>query len=124
VDAGLRTGQNTIRDFESRWQRKDGRYIHLSLAVRWSEHNQLMYATARDVTERIEAQLRTRDSEQRFREVIEMTPAGYVLANGNASIVDVNPALCAISGYAREELVGQGLSRLFAYYPWEGVAFA
>jgi diguanylate cyclase (GGDEF)-like protein/PAS domain S-box-containing protein len=124
VDAGLRTGQNTIRDFESRWQRKDGRYIHLSLAVRWSEHNQLMYATARDVTERIEAQVRTRDSEQRFREVIEMTPAGYVLANGNASIVDVNPALCAISGYDREELVGHDLSRLFAYYPWEGVAFA
>jgi diguanylate cyclase (GGDEF)-like protein/PAS domain S-box-containing protein len=124
VDAGLRTGQNTIRDFESRWQRKDGRYIHLSLAVRWSEHNQLMYATARDITERIEAQIRTRDSEQRFREVIEMTPAGYVLANGNASIVDVNPALCAISGYAREELIGHDLSRLFVYYPWEGVAFA
>ena len=57
VDAGLRTGQNTIKDFESRWRRKDGQYIHLSLSVRWSEHNQLMYATARDVTERIEAQI-------------------------------------------------------------------
>ncbi|SMP74659.1 bifunctional diguanylate cyclase/phosphodiesterase [Noviherbaspirillum suwonense] len=124
VNAGLRSGQNTIRDFESRWRRKDGRYIHLSLAVRWSEENQLMYATARDVTERIEAQKRTRDSEQRFREVIEMTPAGYVLADGSATILDVNPALCAISGYAREELIGQGVARLFAYCPWLGVVTA
>jgi diguanylate cyclase (GGDEF)-like protein/PAS domain S-box-containing protein len=124
VDAGLRTGPSTIKDFESRWRRKDGRIIHLSLAVRWSEHDQLMYATARDVTERIEAQMRTRDSERRFREVIEMTPAGYVLADGSASIVDVNPALCAISGYCREELIGQGLSRLFIFCPWEGVVFA
>jgi diguanylate cyclase (GGDEF)-like protein/PAS domain S-box-containing protein len=124
VDAGLRTGPNTIKDFETRWQRKDGRYIHLSLAVRWSEHDQLMYATARDVTERNEAQKRTQDSEQRFREVIEMTPAGYVLADGSASIIDVNPALCAISGYGRDELIGQGLARLFVYCPWEGVVFA
>ena len=124
VDAGLRTGQNTIKDFECRWQHKDGRYIHLSLAVRWSEHDQLMYSTARDVTARIEAQMRTRDSEQRFREVIEMTPAGYVLADGSARIVDVNPALCAISGYDREELIGHDLARLFVYYPWESVAFA
>jgi diguanylate cyclase (GGDEF)-like protein/PAS domain S-box-containing protein len=123
VDAGLRTGQNTIKDFESRWQRKDGQYIHLSLSVRWSEHNQLMYATARDVTERIEAQKRTRDSEQRFREVIEMTPAGYVLADGGAMIVDVNPALCAISGYLREELIGHALTRLFVFCPWEGIVF-
>ncbi|MDB5757198.1 MAG: hypothetical protein JWM30_487 [Burkholderia sp.] len=123
VDAGLRTGPNTIKDFESRWRRKDGRIIHLSLAVRWSEHDQLMYATARDVTERIEALVRTRDSEQRFREVIEMTPAGYVLADGSATILDVNPALCAISGYRREELVGLGLSQLFLYCPWEGIVF-
>jgi diguanylate cyclase (GGDEF)-like protein/PAS domain S-box-containing protein len=123
VGAGLRTGQNTIRNFESRWRRKDGQYIHLSLGVRWSRRNQSMYATARDVTERIEAQKRTRDSEQRFREVIEMTPAGYVLADGSGTMVDVNPALCAVSGYGRDELIGHGLARLFAYCPWEGVAF-
>ena len=50
-----------------------------------------------------------------------MTPAGYVLADGGATIVDVNPALCAISGYLREELIGHALTRLFVYCPWEGI---
>ena len=95
--------------------------IHVS---RFEEDgHEYLQAIARDVTERVEAEKKISASEQRFREVLEMTPAGYLVADGQGRITDVNPALCLIAGYPREELIGRTLDMLFAYCPWEGVAF-
>ena len=81
-------------------------------------------AIIRDLTEREQAERQLRDSEQRFREVIEMTPSGYLLAGGDGRIRDVNPALCAFAGRAREELVGRMLGELFDAFPWDSLAAA
>ncbi|MFC7517971.1 PAS domain S-box protein [Herbaspirillum sp. GCM10030257] len=235
IDAGLRSGDNTVRDFENRWIKKDGSIGYLSLAVRWSERQKLMYATGRDVTERYQTQRelqkskdrlaaivesigdafftldrnwraiyvnektarfigRNRDeligqilwevvpevldssimtyyrqvmetgkraffetywppshawieirvypnedgisvyfhditarreaentiraSEQRFRDVIEMTPAGYILTDAEGALLDVNPALCDIAGYQEAELIGHNISVLFPVSPF------
>jgi diguanylate cyclase (GGDEF)-like protein/PAS domain S-box-containing protein len=231
IDAGLRSGpENTVKDLETIWVRKDGKLVHLSLGVRWVENQQVMFATARDVTEskRIQAELQkskdalasvlesigdaffaldrnwratyvnlktarflgheqdkligqiaweaipelqgsmvmerykeametgepvffeaywtpaaawveirayphpdglsvffhdiserraaeefVRESERKFREVIEMTPAGYLVADVNGNLMDVNPALCELAGYAESELVGTPVAQLF-----------
>jgi diguanylate cyclase (GGDEF)-like protein/PAS domain S-box-containing protein len=237
VDASLRTGKSTVEDLETRWLRKDGNTAYLSLSVRWIRDKNLMYATARDVTERYlvrnqlqrskdqlasmlesigdgfvavdrdwrityvnrkalefsglpreavvgqiiwevvpdllfspalqhyrivmdkrtpvafeeyrkraktwleiraypqeegiaiyfhdvsarrQAEESVRESEKRFREVIEMTPAGYIFADAAGTLLDLNPALSALCGYSREELVGLALDRLFAFWPWHG----
>jgi diguanylate cyclase (GGDEF)-like protein/PAS domain S-box-containing protein len=229
VDNSLRTGKNTIQDFETSWVKKDGTIVRLSLAVRWSDDKKALYATARDITEqyyvRLELQRskdqlvsvlesigdaffaldvdwrltyvnrktaefigRTQDeltgkilweavpdivdsqvfpyyqeamssgkdaffeayyepvgawveirvyahreglsvffhditeqrkaedavraSEQRLRNVIEMTPAGYIFCDASGELLDVNPALCHLAGYAEEELVGKHISML------------
>jgi diguanylate cyclase (GGDEF)-like protein/PAS domain S-box-containing protein len=77
-----------------------------------------------DITAKRCAEEALRNSEQRFREIIEMTSAGYVLADSAHRIVDVNPALCKLSGYREEELIAQSLATLFAFSPWEELAFA
>ncbi|MBK4735163.1 EAL domain-containing protein [Noviherbaspirillum pedocola] len=76
-----------------------------------------------DISARRKAENAMRTSEQRLREVIEMTPAGYLLADGDGQIQEVNPALCRISGYEREELVGRKLDSLFATSPWDRSAY-
>lgn len=58
VDAGLRTGKNTVQDYETRWMRKDGSIAHLSLSARWAEDKASLYVTARDVTARKQAERR------------------------------------------------------------------
>ncbi|MEC4721662.1 EAL domain-containing protein [Noviherbaspirillum sp. CPCC 100848] len=58
VDAGLRTGKNTIHDYETRWIRKDGSIAYLSLSARWAEDKAALYVTARDVTARKQAERR------------------------------------------------------------------
>lgn len=62
--------------------------------------------TARRATEQV-----IRDSELRFKEMIRLTPAGYVAADGQGVLIEVNPAFCAMSGYSQEELVGQNLDQ-------------
>jgi diguanylate cyclase (GGDEF)-like protein/PAS domain S-box-containing protein len=71
-----------------------------------------------DISARREAEQAIRSNEHRLRELIEMTPAGYVLADAQGVLADVNPALCAMSGYRQEELIGQPLARLFPVCPF------
>lgn len=117
----LRGGQSQL--FSITKQRKDGSTFPAEVRISLFEEDGQEYfqAIIRDVTEREQAQQKIRNSEQRFREVIEMTPAGYVLADGAGHIADVNHALCSISGYRKEELVSEPLEKLFAFSPWEGV---
>jgi diguanylate cyclase (GGDEF)-like protein/PAS domain S-box-containing protein len=77
-----------------------------------------------DVTGKRQAADAVRTSETRFREVIEMTPSGYVLARFDGLIQDVNPALCALTGRARADLVGSQLSALFVSCPWDSLQAA
>ncbi|WP_257791527.1 MULTISPECIES: PAS domain S-box protein [unclassified Massilia] len=106
-------------------RRKDGSTFSAEVQIsRFEEDENVFFqAIVRDVTEREEAQRRSQESEQRLRDIIEMTPASYVLSDGTGQITDVNPALCTASGYARDELIGRHLAQLFAFCPWHGVAF-
>jgi len=118
----LRAGQTHLLRITKR--RKDGSTfpaeVHIS---RFEDGGQEYFqAIIRDLTEREEAERQLRASEQRFREVIEMTPAGYVLAGADGRVLDVNPALCSLSGHARAALVGQQLDDLFVDFPWDRLA--
>jgi PAS domain S-box-containing protein len=61
----------------------------------------------RDVTEWRLADRALRESEQRYRTVMEQAANGIWLADGDGRIVDVNPGACAMLGYTRDELVGR-----------------
>ncbi len=70
-----------------------------------------------DATARHVAEAAVREGEQRFREVIEMTPAGYVICSADSVITDVNPALCTMAGYRRDDLIGQDIRNIFTGWP-------
>ena len=46
-------------------------------------------------------------SEARTRQVIELAPDAYFVADLDARYTDVNPAACKLLGYERDELVGK-----------------
>lgn len=57
-----------------------------------------------DITARRDAELRTRESEARFRELVERSLVGvYIIQDGRFTYV--NPRLAEIFGYPREEIV-------------------
>ncbi|MGV3654148.1 MAG: sensor domain-containing protein [Noviherbaspirillum sp.] len=88
------------------------------IEVRVYPHGDGIAVYFHDITARRKTERALRDNEQRLRQIIELTPAGYVLTDAQARLVDINPALCALSGYTREELVGLELGELFPTAPW------
>lgn len=61
-----------------------------------------------ETSERNAAQEALRKSESQFRAIFERSSIGIGLANMQLlEIIDVNPALCKILGYSREELYGK-----------------
>ena len=115
--AGLRAGHAQLLRTDKRC--KDGSVFPAEVQISRfdDEGEEFFLAVIRDLSDRAEAERQLRESEQRFREVIEMTPAGYLLAGRDGLLLDVNPALCALSGYPREMLLGLRLTELFVSFP-------
>src|SRR5262249_1323434 len=55
-----------------------------------------------------------RRSEQSWRTLIEAAPVGITLVDRDGRRVAANDAFCALSGYAREELVGAEAGGIYA----------
>ncbi|MCX7717726.1 MAG: diguanylate cyclase [Candidatus Sumerlaeaceae bacterium] len=64
---------------------------------------------------------RLRANEERFRAVWESAPSGMRIADANGTIVDVNPAFCALVGMKRDQLVGKPLDVYYAPESQAGV---
>ncbi len=64
---------------------------------------------ARDITEAKKAQQALRDSEDKFRSVVEQSSDGIVLVDGGGAIVEWNQAQEQIAGIKRQEVLGQYL---------------
>jgi len=68
---------------------------------------------SRDITVRKTMEERLRQSEERYRSIIEQMADGYFETDLNGKFTFVNDAECRITSYPREELIGND-SRLFA----------
>lgn len=82
--------------------RSDGAPLHLEVTVRRVVSGQLV-AMVRDVTEVKENQARLHS----FHEVLEQAPVSIVITDAEGTIEYVNPRFCEVTGYEREEVIGQ-----------------
>lgn len=60
---------------------------------------------SKDITERKEAERIIRESEEKYRTMIEQAPDGVFISDKNAFLVDVNSSGCIMTGYSKEELL-------------------
>jgi PAS domain S-box-containing protein len=90
-------------------QTKDGidHYIEYhSVLVEKEGEKPYISASGRDITERMHAELRLRESEKRYRTILESIEEGYYEVDFSGTLTFVNDALCNIVGVSREELIG------------------
>ena len=66
-----------------------------------------MRGTGQDITERVRAEAALRQSEERFRNAFEHAAIGMALVGLDGRFLQVNAALCALTGYPEPELLAK-----------------
>jgi PAS domain S-box-containing protein len=106
--ADVLTGK--AREYEVRWKTKDGAVIHFDGATvpRLSEAGEFLstLCTLRDVTERKCAEERLRKSEEKYRDLIEISPDAIYVVDVNGICVLGNRAGADLVGIPQDELIG------------------
>jgi PAS domain S-box-containing protein len=97
-------------DFESHIRYADReRDVHLNYVPDWGSDGVVrgMVALVQDVTEQKRAERALRDSEERFRRMVEIAGEGIWMVDTRARTNFVNNRMASILGYTKEEMLGR-----------------
>jgi len=113
------------REYEIRWKTKSGEIIHFDgvSVPRLSENGEFLstLCTLRDVTERKYAEEKLRKSEEKYRDLIEISPDAIYVVDANGVCVLGNRAGAELAGIPEDELVGTPVTN--TYLPEERQVF-
>jgi len=96
------TRRKTVLGFDHRCLSKDGSYRWISWNAIADTKQHLIYAAARDITERKIGEVNLRESEERFRNVVESSPMGMYLI----SIFDHDKLIVNNANAAADKILG------------------
>ncbi|OGA44450.1 MAG: hypothetical protein A3F74_15655 [Betaproteobacteria bacterium RIFCSPLOWO2_12_FULL_62_58] len=72
-----------------------------------------IFASARDITDRVRLEEQLREQQTYLRGLIESSVDGLITVDPEGFITDVNDQMCRMTGYTREELIGSPFKRYF-----------
>jgi len=99
--AKLGEGVTTV-DFENRYRHKNGEYHLLSWSAIASAKDQIIYAVASDITDRKQAQVKQKESENKFRNLVSVSPVCIHEIDLDGRIISMNPAGLKMMGVEQE----------------------
>ncbi len=88
-------------------KRPSGVTVEMTARVHRHEDIRAAVIIARDVTQRRKAEAELRESEAKYRSLIEGSGEGYVLVSAGGTATEVNESLCRMLGRSRDELIGR-----------------
>lgn len=101
-------GELPFYEYEARMKHKDGHWIWVldrGSVLSWSDDGQplMMYGTHQDITERKEAEKKLSMAASVFKYARE----GIIITRSDGTVMDVNSAFCALTGYSRTDVINQ-----------------
>src|SRR6478672_2481529 len=106
--------EGKARQYQVRWRTKDNAIVHFDGASvpLLSDSGQFLstLCTLRDVTERKSAEEKLRKSEEKYRDLIEISPDAIYVVDANGICVLGNRAGAELTGIPQDQLVGTPVS--------------
>ena len=104
-----------LAGFAASFERRDGKRFDTLLTAGLVELDgeTHMVISVLDVTETRRAERARHESDTRYRALFETALDGMLIGLPDNTLLDANPAACAMTGYAREEIGGLHVSKLF-----------
>ncbi|HEX8159447.1 MAG TPA: PAS domain S-box protein [Solirubrobacteraceae bacterium] len=103
-------GGQTTSSFVNRLVARDGSYRWLDWNAIVPPEEELIYASARDVTERVSAEAALAASERQTRQILQTAHESFVAIDARGVITDWNSAAEATFGWSRAEALGRELA--------------
>jgi PAS domain S-box-containing protein len=103
----------SLRDYELDIVHSSGEVRTLLASLELHLEQDYLEGSATDITERKRAEKALLESARRQSALIESMQDGLGVVDIDGVLLDVNPALCAMTGFSREELVGTGAPHPF-----------
>ncbi|MBC7703760.1 MAG: PAS domain S-box protein [Rhodoferax sp.] len=72
-----------------------------------------IFASARDITDRVRLEEQLREQQTYLRGLIESSVDGLITVDPEGFITDLNEQMCRMTGYSRQELIGSSFKRYF-----------
>lgn len=112
-EAVARQNENIIKNgsclFETKHRKKNGELWDVEISASYIDNQGGQFCVfARDITER----KRTQEELRLIAMVFNNTSEGIVITNPQGTIIDVNEAYCEITGYSRNEMLGEKPSKI------------
>jgi diguanylate cyclase (GGDEF)-like protein/PAS domain S-box-containing protein len=95
-------------------QRKDGTEfpVEVSLSTLTTEEGRLISSRIADISARKQAEADLQEAQEHFRVAFEYTPIGMALVSLDGRFMRVNRALCEITGYPEQKLLGSTIREI------------
>ncbi len=103
--------------YEIRGIRKDGSTIYLEVDAVAVEGGGRLVGTHSymwDISDRKAVEEKRRESDERFRSIVENSHDAIAIIDDNFRIIYANPESARISGYGQEEIIGRNFTGVFA----------
>ncbi len=97
---------------EYRIRHKNGHYIWVETKGTFLKENSIPKGAifiSRNITEKKEAEQRLKESEEKYRNLVEDAQEGVWALDENENTIFVNPRICEMLGYNRYEMIGKNL---------------
>lgn len=94
--------------------RKDGSEVDVEIVTHpvKIEGQSLVLGIARDISKRKRVEIALRNNEEKMRSIFRVAPTGIGVVK-DRFLQDVNPRICEMLGYSREELIGKNARILY-----------
>ncbi|MHB8905536.1 MAG: PAS domain S-box protein [Melioribacteraceae bacterium] len=101
---------------ERQHRRKDGSKVDVeaSSSLNIYRGKEVFSVIVRDITERKRAEEALRESEERFRNLVENINEVFYIADGQGKIFYCSPSITTATGYSLKEIIGKSFLRLIA----------